>query len=108
MFDRFAIIFAVLIGAVCRCEQFQISKDNLDKTLVGHSVANISDINHHDCVRRCMSLTICKSINYDRIQRLCQLNDVDKSSVDLSEFKNKKGSIFSDISEWPGVSKELY
>jgi hypothetical protein len=102
----FVIIKFVLLGTVysSTCKPFQINKDNLNKALIGHSVRGINDINHQECARTCMSMSVCKSIDYDRPENICKLNDADRSSVDQSEFENKVGSIFSDISEWPSVS----
>ncbi|XP_060599475.1 uncharacterized protein LOC132753084 [Ruditapes philippinarum] len=48
-----------------------------------------------------MSMSVCKSFDFDRNEHICKLNDVDRSSVNASEFVTKSGSIFSDISEWP-------
>ncbi|XP_060568410.1 ficolin-2-like isoform X3 [Ruditapes philippinarum] len=97
------IINAVLFGTVYsnKCNSFEISKDNLNKALIGHSVLEVNDKNHHDCARTCMSMSVCKSFDFDRNEHVCKLNDVDQSSVDPSEFETKRGSIFSDISEWP-------
>ncbi|XP_060568415.1 fibrinogen gamma chain-like [Ruditapes philippinarum] len=97
------IINAVLFGIVYsnKCSSFEISKDNLNKALIGHSVLEVNDKNHHDCARTCMSMSVCKSFDFDRNEHVCKLNDVDQSSVDPSEFETKRGSIFSDISEWP-------
>jgi hypothetical protein len=104
---RIMIINAVLFGTVYsnKCSSFEISKDNINKALNGHSVLEVNDKNHHDCARTCMAWSVCKSIDFDRNEHVCKLNDVDQSSVDPSDFKTKKGSIFSDISEWPSVSK---
>jgi hypothetical protein len=101
------IINAVLFGTVYsnKCSSFEASKDNLNKALIGHSVLVVNDKNHHDCARTCMSMSVCKSFDFDRNEHVCKLNDVDKSSVNPSEFETKRGSIFSDISEWPSVSK---
>jgi hypothetical protein len=100
------IIYAVFLQTVfsSTCKTFQITKDNLNIALVGHSVLEINDTDHQECARTCMSLKICKSIDYDRTKKACKLNDADRESVDTSEFETKKGSIFSDISEWPSVS----
>ncbi|XP_060584162.1 plasminogen-like isoform X2 [Ruditapes philippinarum] len=97
------IINTVLFGTVYsnKCSSFEISKDNLNKALIGHSVLEVNDKNHHDCARTCMSMSVCKSFDFDRNEHVCKLNDVDQSSVDPSEFKTKGGAIFSDISEWP-------
>jgi hypothetical protein len=102
----FVIINFILLRTVysSTCEPFQISKDNLNKALIGHSVREINDINHQQCARACMSMSVCKSIDYDRPENTCKLNDADRSSVDPLEFEIKVGSIFSDISEWPSVS----
>jgi hypothetical protein len=85
------IINAVLFGIVYsnKCDPFNISKENLNKSLIGHSVLEVNDINHHDCARTCMSMSVCKSIDFDRNEHVCKLNDVDKSSLDLSEFEQK-------------------
>ncbi|XP_060607106.1 microfibril-associated glycoprotein 4-like [Ruditapes philippinarum] len=48
-----------------------------------------------------MALSVCKSIDFDRNEHVCKLNDVDRSSVHPFEFVTKLGAIFSDISEWP-------
>jgi hypothetical protein len=69
---------------------------------------DINETNHHECAKTCMSFKICKSIDYDRKEKTCKLNDVHRSAVDPLEFKTKKGSIFSDISEWPSVSISLF
>jgi hypothetical protein len=102
----FVIINALLIGPVdsSTCEQFKPGKDNFNKALIGHSVLTMNNTNHHDCARDCMSMSVCKSIDFDRKENRCKLNDVDRSSVDPAEFETKSGSIFSDIKEWPGVS----
>ncbi|XP_060582582.1 microfibril-associated glycoprotein 4-like [Ruditapes philippinarum] len=99
------IINAFLFGNVysSKCNAFEISKNNLNKALVGHSVLEVNDINHNDCARTCMSMSVCKSIDFDRNEHVCKLNDVDQSSVVVSEFETKGGSIFSDISEWPSA-----
>ncbi|XP_060574329.1 uncharacterized protein LOC132732010 [Ruditapes philippinarum] len=99
------IIYAVFLQTVfsSTCKTFQITKDNLNIALVGHSVLEINDTDHQECARTCMSLKICKSIDYDRTKKACKLNDADRESVDTSEFETKKGSIFSDISEWPSA-----
>ncbi|XP_060552684.1 ficolin-1-like isoform X2 [Ruditapes philippinarum] len=99
------IINAVLFGTVNsnKCSSFEASKDNLNKALIGHSVLEVNDKNHHDCARTCISMSVCKSFDFDRNEHVCKLNDVDKSSVDPSEFKTKRGAIFSDISEWPSA-----
>ncbi|XP_060582688.1 A disintegrin and metalloproteinase with thrombospondin motifs 20-like isoform X2 [Ruditapes philippinarum] len=101
----FVIINFMLLGTVysSTCKPFQITKNNLNKALIGHSVREIKDINHQDCARTCMSLSVCKSIDFDRQEDICKLNDADRSSVDPSEIETKKGSIFSDISEWPST-----
>jgi hypothetical protein len=101
------IINAVLFRSINsnKCSSFEISKDNINKALIGHSVLEVNDKNHHDCARTCMALSVCKSLDFDRNEHVCKLNDVDQSSVDQSEFKTKIGSIFSDISEWFSVSK---
>ena len=103
-------IHVLLFGSVYSntCESFNLNKDNLDQTLTGHSVLEINDMSHHECARTCLSFAICKSIDYNRIDQRCKLNDVDRSSTDPLEFSTKKGSIFSDISEWPSVSKKKY
>lgn len=104
------VVLVVLFQSVysSTCKQFQPRKDNLNIALIGHSVMDINETNHHECAKTCMSLKICKSIDYDRTKKACKLNDIDRSSVDQLEFKTKKASIFSDISEWPSVSLSLF
>ncbi|XP_060601054.1 uncharacterized protein LOC132754443, partial [Ruditapes philippinarum] len=101
----FVIIIAVLFGTVysSTCKAFQISKNNLNKALIGHSVLVINDTNHQDCARTCMSMSVCKSTDFDRQENRCKLNDADRSSVHPSEFETKGGAVFSDISEWPST-----
>ncbi|XP_060586278.1 fibrinogen alpha chain-like [Ruditapes philippinarum] len=84
-------------------ESFKLNKEHLNKALIGHSVLKINGSSHHECARNCMFLAICKSIDYDRKESTCKLNDVKSSSVDPFEFETKIGSIFSDISEWPST-----
>jgi hypothetical protein len=101
-----AIILVVSFEPVysSTCTPFEISKDNLNVALIGHSVLDMAGVNHHECARTCMSVTVCKSIDYNTWQKTCKLNDIDRSSVDSLEFETKEGSIFSDINEWPIVS----
>jgi hypothetical protein len=101
-----AIIFVVCFASVfsSTCKPYEISKDNLNVALIGHSVLDMAGVSHHECARTCMSVTVCKSIDYNKWQKTCKLNDVDMSSVDPLEFETKEGSIFSDINEWPVVS----
>ncbi|XP_060553736.1 fibrinogen-like protein A [Ruditapes philippinarum] len=102
------IVIILICGSAARItcysgESFELNKEHLNKALIGHSVLKINGSSHHECARNCMSVTICKSIDYDRKERTCKLNDVESSSVDLLEFETKIGSIFSDISEWPST-----
>ncbi|XP_060585523.1 uncharacterized protein LOC132741385 [Ruditapes philippinarum] len=100
---RIIIINAVLFGTVYSntCSSFKISKENINTALIGHSILAVNDTNHYNCAQTCMAMSVCKSIDFDRNEHVCKLNDVDQSSVDQSEFETKQGSIFSDISEWP-------
>ncbi|XP_060583652.1 uncharacterized protein LOC132739859 [Ruditapes philippinarum] len=87
----FVIINFVLLGTVysSTCKPFQINKDNLNKALIGHSVREINDTNHQECARTCMSMSVCKSIDYDRPENICKLNGANRSSVDPLEFETK-------------------
>ncbi|XP_060596185.1 uncharacterized protein LOC132750260 [Ruditapes philippinarum] len=79
----------------------QISKEHLNKRLVGHEIYEIRVNGRHDCIRKCFFLPMCKSTDYNGNDHMCKLNDVDSTSVDMTEFEDKPGAVFSDITEWP-------
>lgn len=83
--------------------QFQIKKEYTNKCLVGHVILEISVNNIHDCARECFLLALCKSMNYYRGR--CTMNDADSQSATSSDFVSKAGAIFSDIEDWPNVSR---
>jgi hypothetical protein len=95
-----AFLFRTVYSSTC--ESLKLA--NLDKALVGHSVLDINDTKLIECARTCMSMSVCKSIDFNRKENTCQLNDVDRSSVHPFEFETKRVSTFSDITEWPSVS----
>jgi dynactin complex subunit len=106
MISIFAIIYSVVHGTVfsSTCQTFQLNKDYFDVALIGHSVLEVNATNHHKCVRTCMSVTLCKSIDFNENGKICKLNDIDWSSSSPTEFESRKGSIFSDIYDWSDVS----
>jgi hypothetical protein len=69
MISIFAIFFEVLHGRVfsSTCQTFQLNKDYFDVALIGHSILEVNDTNHHECARTCMSVTLCKSIDFKKM-----------------------------------------
>ena len=85
------------------CELFEIDRNYLNKRLIGHGIYEMIVNRRHDCIRECFYLKKCKSVDYNEQNHTCKLNDVDGKSVAMTDFEDRKGSIFSDISDWPKV-----
>ncbi|XP_045181542.2 uncharacterized protein LOC123540516 [Mercenaria mercenaria] len=83
------------------CKKFQLNKDNFNKRLRGHGLYEMIVPGHHDCVRNCLYLSVCKSIDFYRKDKTCKLNDVNSTQVTNSDFEQQNGAIFSDITVWP-------
>ena len=106
--NGYSVLLFILIPFVYASvgmESFQVKKEYLNKQLIGHAILEIIVKHIHECARECFSLALCKSIDYYRGR--CKLNDADSLSVTASEFENQTGAIFSDIGDWPNVSKLL-
>ncbi|XP_045215550.2 fibrinogen alpha-2 chain-like [Mercenaria mercenaria] len=81
------------------CKAFRIKKEHLNKRLIGHEITELMVKGHHECVRECFYLSMCKSTDYFKGE--CKLNDADSKSAETTEFENKPGAVYSDITEWP-------
>lgn len=101
---QFLIIFYVnfVFVSADQCSRtFQIKPEHLNKRLVGHLLFEIITSAHHDCIRTCMVIVACRSINFNRRKEFCQLNKVGYGEVSLSDFVDEPGTIFSDITQYP-------
>lgn len=77
----------------------QIKKEHLNKRIPGNVIYSLTVPGLHDCMRECLAVSLCKSVDY--LEEVCKLHDVDSKDKDLL---TKDGSIFSEINEWPSVS----
>jgi hypothetical protein len=94
----FAFVWLTCAFADDCSKSFQIKKEFFNKRLNGHSIVEINVQNQHMCVRECIYISMCKSMDY--FHGTCKLNDADSKNVHLGEFQVKPGSIFSDVSDW--------
>lgn len=89
-------------------QSFQIKRENLNRRLVSCTFLEETVLNHHDCARACFRFGgKCKSINYNKKSKKCELNAEVRDSVQESEFEVNEEYIFSDITDWPKVSSIL-
>ena len=106
MTTKFIFLFLVFVFELHtskECELFETDKNYLNKCLIGHGIYEMTVNGRHDCIRECFYLTNCKSVDYNEQDHTCKLNDVDSKYVAMTDFEDRKGSIFSDISDWPKV-----
>lgn len=84
-------------------QSFQLKPENLNKRLFGYNIFEKIVTGHHACASECMFLSGCESINYISSNTSCELNSEGNETANSSDFVQTKGTIFSDISEWPKV-----
>jgi hypothetical protein len=94
----------MFIGISSAQSDFILKNEYLNRRYSGSGISEIIGLDHHGCVKECMSFSMCKSVDYVRPSRTCKLNNVSSSEISSSSLEIVTGAIFSDISDWPSVS----
>ncbi|XP_060552973.1 sushi, von Willebrand factor type A, EGF and pentraxin domain-containing protein 1-like [Ruditapes philippinarum] len=83
-------------------QDFHLKRENLNKRLVSCTFLELTVQSHHDCARACFGFGgSCKSINFNKKSKTCELNAKGVDTAEDSEFEDSGGYIFSDMTEWP-------
>ena len=84
---------------------FRVEQANIGARLDGQVIVELShdDLMLDKCALLCKQLTSCKSLNFGRTLRICELNSATKEEVDPSDFQANSSFIYIDIALWPTV-----
>ena len=101
MLVTFPMVKAQLKAKTCS-DTFRINTNHIGERLQGHSLGYIFETNLYECVKKCIHVTQCLSINFEK-SGICELNDMNSSQTLSVDMVHDNTYIFSDISEWPKV-----
>ena len=79
---------------------YELGSINFGKCNVGYVLHRIEKTTLLKCVKECLKLANCTSINFRNPWQLCDLNGGNDFQYNLVE---EGGCMFSEISEWPQV-----
>ena len=103
---RMNILFPVLLFYLLHHVScvLAISNKNAVRKLYGQSLVNSSfdtyfGISLDDCVQKCKDIRKCKSINFIRSSRFCELNNADRST-NSGALQTRGAVIFSSKHDW--------
>ena len=101
------ILFCICRGTLscnCRTDAPETSPENVGKVLVNETFASLSVRSVTLCAARCLRQKKCKSINFDRKERICALNS-ETHLTRPGQFGSTSNSflVYYDISDWKQV-----
>ena len=79
---------------------YELASINFGKCNVDYVLHRIEKTTLMNCVKECLELANCTSINFGNLWQMCYLNGGNDFQYNLVE---EGGCMFSEISEWPQV-----
>ena len=91
----------------CKCNRGDVSEilpENIGKVLVNHGFVSLYLRSEALCAARCLRQKKCKSINFDRKERICALNaETHLTKAEQFVATSNKFVVYYTIDEWVKV-----
>ena len=106
----FSYIYFLCCIHLCSSTSCDINADKLvskGKKLVGFQFWSAPTTNFMSCVKACVRVRLCTSVNYDLSTKFCDLNKVSSTNHPES-VKNSADVLHSNIAGWPPKVSAIY
>jgi len=90
--SSYCIIYVIFMHVSISGEMIKIDKVKNYK-YVGHTVFEATSLGWVQCVELCARMSVCKSMNYLAVDKICQINSDAPTGI-TAEVKDSTGDIF--------------